>query len=709
MHTISASLSELAFQVSALACCIRNQQTSLPPILPFHDHVSSIQAFQMERQNRVNMFWRRLGSTLSLTDTRNVPEDESRSGSVCTLTTKLAEESSLISASQDTTFLSTEDDEDDDHLETSQKETSRGACSSILDLQPPATSTVTAKGPPSAFIGRCPRQHTIRYSTIWYRLDYVPDFFVCSRCYQDQIQSSRFEDFFLRFQSETGVPHRCRFWVPRMSASIWPDAMDRGVLGDLIGYAKLRVMTPDVVGLITGQLRSRIQWYRSPMGGFLCCPACYQDQIVGTNFEYQFLPYHKQELTGEFWRCSLCHPAVQKALPSYARDNDWRRCQQVIRRRNQGQPCKGRLSDLNTGRWYSTLPTAGRIWICEHCYLDRIHFTPFRSHFERIPKSVRQIIATDDAAQCALSTGPILMALEASLVQNNYDVFRHAVETISNSESCDSKGIDGGIWYGLIEGGPDFMICRACHAGIMTTCGLDGYCHPIKRAFRSKLVCSLNPSTPRFLHYIAKMGEALDTGNFDIFVKLTRKLSGLPPCPGREPIPSSSAWLSHGNCVVCPECYETTVSGTTWSKLFILGSPADTTLKICSLASPRMRAHWWEACRSRSLEAFAACVNTRLQVYVETIPVINDIKSRKLSLVDIATSLGALGVAVESHVRTSVRDAEPSTPDVGWIGMEHIIEGQRIADLMFLEMAEANREDEWRLIDDLEARWEEVE
>ena len=205
------------------------------------------------------------------------------------------------------------------------------------------------------------------------------------------------------------------------------------------------------------------------------------------------------------------------------------------------------------------------------------------------------------------------------------------------------------------------------------------------------------------------MGEALDTGNFDIFVKLTRKLSGLPPCPGREPIPSSSAWLSHGNCVVCPECYETTVSGTMWSKLFILGSPADTTLKICSLASPRMRAHWWEACRSRSLEAFAACVNTRLQVYFETIPVINDIKSRKLSLVDIATSLGALGVAVESHVRTSVRDAEPSTPDVGWIGMEHIIEGQRIADLMFLEMAEANREDEWRLIDDLEARWEEVE
>ncbi|KAF3024812.1 hypothetical protein E8E14_009610 [Neopestalotiopsis sp. 37M] len=101
----------------------------------------------MERQNSVNMFWRRLGSTLSLTDTRNVPEDESRSGSVCTLTTKLAEESSLISASQDTTFLSTEDDEDDDHLETSQKEGSGGPCvldNTPFDIRPSGTDLTTS-------------------------------------------------------------------------------------------------------------------------------------------------------------------------------------------------------------------------------------------------------------------------------------------------------------------------------------------------------------------------------------------------------------------------------------------------------------------------------------------------------------------------------------------------------------------------------------
>ncbi|ETS73648.1 hypothetical protein PFICI_14594 [Pestalotiopsis fici W106-1] len=663
----------------------------------------------MERQNSISMFWRRIGSMLSLTEAKNLPVEVTRSGSVCTLITVIAENSRATSPNHETSFL--DNDEDDDArgcLKVSRKGALGDVDSSILDLSSPALSSATAKGPSSALIGRCPRQHSIRYSTIWYRLDYVPDFLVCSRCYQDHVEKSQFPDLFLRFQSETGVPHRCRFWVPRVSTSIWPDTKDRGVLEELVAYARLRVTIPDTVEAISDLSRVGIQWYRCPTDGFLSCRACYQDQLVGTNFEHRFLPYRTRESPDELLRCSLCHPAVQRALSYYAKDNDWRRCQQVIRHRNQGSPCKGRLSDLNSGKWYSNVP-AGRIWICEHCYLDRIHFTVFRLHFHLMRKNVRPLMTGDDTVRCALSTGPVLMALEASLARNDYGVFQHAVKEISDSKTCDSKGIDGGIWYGLKSGGTDFLICQACHAGIMTTCDLDGYFHAVNRASQSKHTCSFNPSDPRFLHFVSKMGEALDIGDFDIFVKLTRQLSALPPCPGREPIPSSSAWLSHGNCVVCPECYDTTVSGTRWEKLFILGDSADTTLKICSLASPRMRHHWWEACRRQSLNEFSACAGTRLRLYTETVSMIKNIKNRKLSLVEVATGLGAHGIATQSHAQTNAREAEIPSLVVDSNRREQIAEGQRMVDSMYHAIADANREDEWRLIDELEARWEEVE
>ncbi|KAK6224196.1 hypothetical protein LQW54_000345 [Pestalotiopsis sp. IQ-011] len=657
------------------------------------------------------MFWRRIGSRFFEEDSRSHSEVDSRSASRANLISAPTQSQLSVIPNNESSFFWANELDEYRSVGTYHRHSADNG-SSILDLQSSAPSESATNGPSTALIGRCPRQHTLRYSTIWYRLDYVPDFFVCSRCYQDHIEQSQFSDVFLRFQSQKGVPHRCRFWVPRVSDSIWPEAKIKGVLDDMLAYAKLRATIPDDVVSLSGLSRSDIQWYHSPSNGFLACPACYQDQIVGSQLECDFTPYPNQEPTGEVWNCSLCHPAVHKALQFHAKNNDWRACRQLIRRRNHGSPCKGRQVDLDSGNWYSHLP-AGHIWICEHCYLDRIRFTTFRPQFHLIPQSVRQLIISDSTVRCALSTGPLLMAFEASLARDDLEVFRIAATVVSNSKPCEYHGVEGRRWHGLKDGARDFLICRACFAGIMTSCDLDGYFQTVRRTAHSKQMCSLNPSAPRFLHYIAAMGEALDIGDFSIFVNLTHKLSGLPLCPGREVIPSSSAWLSCGGCVVCPECYETTISGTVFSRRFRLADEEEEQepiLKICSLASPRMRSRWWSACQSQNLDGFITYARARSRVYIETVQAIRDIKARKMSFMHASTSLGAIGVEVESRLQASnhcpemqqllAGDLDPSGSDV---------EVQRAADTMRQAMAEAIREDEWRLIDELEAKWAEVE
>jgi hypothetical protein len=114
------------------------------------------------------------------------------------------------------------------------KDTSIRTKSSPIPLTLPslawAEPEMLANGPPSAVIGQCPGTRALKYSTTWYRSIEEPAFFYPFQTAMNNIlQNQSFSSAFLRFRSEAGIPLQCRFWVPRMSVTLPPDAMVRGI------------------------------------------------------------------------------------------------------------------------------------------------------------------------------------------------------------------------------------------------------------------------------------------------------------------------------------------------------------------------------------------------------------------------------------------------------------------------------------------------
>jgi hypothetical protein len=74
-----------------------------------------------------------------------------------------------------------------------------------------------------------------------------------------------------------------------------------------------------------------------------------------------------------------------------------------------------------------------------------------------------------------------------------------------------------------------------------------------------------------------------------------------------------SMWYAFGDCVVCPDCYVTVVSGTSPAENFVLERRIDP--NICSLYSPLIRRKWAEARKSGSFNKFLAYYRHRLRAY----------------------------------------------------------------------------------------------
>ncbi|KAK9793568.1 hypothetical protein SCARD494_06152 [Seiridium cardinale] len=572
---------------------------------------------------------------------------------------------------------------------------------------------ILANGPPSAVIRECPGSRALKYPTLWYRYMDEPTFLACSHCHQRYIDTSELSHAFLRFHSEAGVPLRCRFWVPRISGTLWPDAGARGNLEDLTEHIKHRVGIPDCKGLGGSKACERVKWYqpsdeRSPK--FLCCQACYEDRVLGTNFDKYFVPSCKEQPEEEVWTCGLTYSFLAKTLPLCAQLDDWHGFKMMTRHRSQLRPCKGQPSELRGSYWFSAENLKGSLWICESCYLDRVTLTPMDKYFQRVPEETIDYFKSDGTVQCGMSIGPIMVAFESAIARGDVGIFLDAAEGILGCKACSPDGIDGGFWYTIYGDNADFFICEACYLGIMAACEMDAFFRPARRDPESKHLCHLNPAAARFLPYVEKLAEAVDVGDFSVFSRFVRGISQLPDCSGREPLPGTICW-SYGDCTVCPECFETTVSNTMFANCFEVRHHDDSASKICSLGSIRMRQEWAEACQKRTLEDFAILSNRRSQTYSETIPIINSIKRIKLA----RTKLGVIQFALDV-IDTAVRSDTIRTKSGGNLspfgrdlGMNSDTENKSTAASVFEIIADANREDEWRTIRLLESRWEGVE
>ncbi|KAK8081025.1 hypothetical protein PG997_008843 [Apiospora hydei] len=335
--------------------------------------------------------------------------------------------------------------------------------------------------------------------------------------------------------------------------------------------------------------------------------------------------------------------------------------------------------------------------------------TDFHSHFTQ----ARDSVAARIKFRCALSTGPVMVALEAALMRNDYSIFSNALKSITRSKSCRQSGIRGGPWYTLQGGCKDFQICQACYCGIIAPCEMGPFFDLADSETNSDSmvrVCDLNPTAPRFLSYVEKLAQVVDVGDFSVFDRYVRQVSELAPCPRRSKS-NESLWCCVDGCTVCPDCFETVASGTQFAHHFEVQRVTEPPPILCNLSSSRMRLKWAEACRDECIEDFLSMARHRQDMYKQATSAIEHIQQLHRSRFGQALADVMLGSRISAESRHSLTVGNRSAIDVSKSNSSLTVdtESGTLERLVRETLADARRRDEQRLIEEIENKWKAID
>ncbi|KAK6827358.1 hypothetical protein PG987_010699 [Apiospora arundinis] len=334
-------------------------------------------------------------------------------------------------------------------------------------------------------------------------------------------------------------------------------------------------------------------WYRlAAQPDFLVCSRCYVSQIKDTFLARPFT--HFTPPVGAPSRCRFWVPRIVSILwPQALRLGSIRKIIEFADRRKTILDCPEVGSDREDPekqrRWFSYVDEQiGRLDCCEACYEDRVLGTAFASRFKVASEPLNNDAEprksfhghfsragnhTPDANgkfRCALASGPIVVALEAARIRNDYRIFKTAIKDITKSKFCSQSGIRGGPWYTLQGGCEGFQICQACYCGIIAPSEMGSFFDLADSQANSDSMvrlCDLNPASPRFLCYVEKLAQVVDIGDFSVFDRYVRRIVLVSTCP-RRTTGNMRLWCVADGCTVCPECFETMAVDTEFAHRF---------------------------------------------------------------------------------------------------------------------------------------------
>ena len=488
-------------------------------------------------------------------------------------------------------------------------------------VQRPAPLTVCPTPPKS-----------IAFPTHWYRFPDDDDFLICTKCYEDKLRSTRFA-ILLRcdyLDFGPGIEATCDFNTPRIN-SLLRRAITSNDLQPLRSFAKQRLEIKSCQGVQGVQGGNDVKWFKpvnDDISGFVCCEACYEDVVLGTDFGPQFVPYPQRQPADAVWSCDLAIPYLKHSLQEYARSADWGGFAQAARHRMSLPTCVRDVPALaSEKRWYNTVrPSPIRnMTLCEACFLDRVGWQGnVAQHFAPIAFDPHAI-----TSQVICDFKPVAMAAcsDILLPHGMFEKWHRLASSITSKPTCSQEGVVDGEWYGL----PDrtdatrtvenFDICAACHAGWNQSADWG---HLFRRQTYppgTSRVCDLNPSGPRYSKYINRWNQMYLTRDPTPFIDYVSRVASLPVCQGTRRLENAS-WYgdSDASLLICPCCFEEAVRGTHFASIFPLQNTPLPAGHHCSLYSARMRGKYAQACEQRSMDSLLDFASRREQIYQQTVP-----------------------------------------------------------------------------------------
>ncbi|KAF5698541.1 integral membrane protein [Fusarium mundagurra] len=480
---------------------------------------------------------------------------------------------------------------------------------------------------------RCPKSREVSSSAYWYRIRGAPDDqwrgIICQYCYAQNIKDTPFADDFEQVQSPEGVATSCRFWTPRVSNLFSSVLSGLSSLDALVNYMRVRAEIPPCPGSNTVNADANYLCFgTTAIEGLTVCEACTEDWL-GVFSDHTIGQYPAG--TFDEWQCAMRRPSIQRSVRRAFEADDWDACVKAVADclALQLPVCTGQETFWSSNPWYAS--RSNKYYICMTCFVEETMLTEFEDEFEfETGQNLDIAERLTGLRKCALGASPPMQcAVRVAIEHNDKDAFHQAISLLCQLPPCTAH-ITSEYYWTLPGGCTTFSVCYPCFIGRFW---VPGYCCLLEQRKLEPnvaLACAFNTSHPRCQEYILALGDAVDRGNSSIFFDFITKYSSIPVCP-RNTAVAGRAWWGHPEVLFCEDCYES------WAKelplpdsLPVQGQVIEDPC-ICQIWSPRMRTLWTAVCaaecRGAAISEFRDIGSQRLQVYLETVPRIEQIRA----------------------------------------------------------------------------------
>ncbi|KAL2839250.1 hypothetical protein BJY01DRAFT_250563 [Aspergillus pseudoustus] len=472
--------------------------------------------------------------------------------------------------------------------------------------------------PPAKFtLRQCPSTvYILTGETPWYIHPDVPDFRICTYCYEKHIQYTQLADAFKCISVPGGSKPQCLFSCPRIEDDIWPRMVQtRNNLQELLQFFAHRLRVPNC-SLQRGVSPSEgIKWYRprdtSRFPDFLACQACYEDVLLAGPLRDEFMLFTGSQPEGTLFICDAHNSFIRRMATKTASMETF--ISESIRHLHLPECEKsGALVDGRSRTWYY-VPNSPSITVCERCYRE----FALRTEFEH---ALQPVSSPGAQQRCMLGMWQSRSVWSEALALHDFALWERTALEVLRTPACTLE-IPSGTPIYQIQGVDNFDVCHSCYTGLLKPHGLDQFFHRLPTPCTGQSACDLNAGTPRFPLFAYKLDEALITAAFSTFTTFATRLAPLDTCPKLNGA-TARRWYGTETCRICPTCYEEIVRD---SFLATSGIFPDTSVTLptetdCDLYSARMRSKFASACAARDPSAFLSFAAHRKTIHAQTVP-----------------------------------------------------------------------------------------
>ncbi|KAL2845526.1 hypothetical protein BJX68DRAFT_277274 [Aspergillus pseudodeflectus] len=352
----------------------------------------------------------------------------------------------------------------------------------------PPRPPIQYNAPTEFTLRQCPStEYTFTGEGQWYFHPQVPDFRICTYCYEKHIQSTRLE---------------CEFYAwtcPRIEDDIWPRAVHSGNLTKLLGFFARRLIPAT----------ENMKWYqprdKQRFPEFLACQACYEDVLLSGALRDEFVLFSGPQAKETLFICDAANPYVRKLATKTNSMDAF--ISGTIRHLHLHECAKnGALTDGPSRKWYqprNSSSSSSSITICERCYGEYVAHTEFETSFHPVTRPNAQhrcmlglwqsrsvwdeALAHHDftlweRTMLEMNSGP-LCTLEIARANPVYQL-----PGVENFDLCPKLNlVSGRQWYG----NESCRICPACYEEVVRDSYLASYFPPTPITIHEETCCDL--------------------------------------------------------------------------------------------------------------------------------------------------------------------------------------------------------------------------